>query len=292
MPELPEVETIRRDLEKKILNKKITDIKIFAGKTVGGNHHIFSSKIIGNYFVGVDRRGKLLIFRLRSGDNMLVHLKMTGQLIYEFPRGKEIKFVFGGHQISREPEFILCLPDIHTRVIFTFADRSVLFFNDLRRFGYIKLATHDELEKIEAKYGLEPLSSHFTYKNFVALLAKKKTNLKAFLMNQEMIAGLGNIYADEVCYCAGVLPWRPINKLKPAEIKKIYSCIPKILRLSLKHRGTTFSNYLDSAGKKGNFLTFLKVYDRDGEKCGRCDAIIKKTRHAGRGTHYCASCQK
>ena len=156
----------------------------------------------------------------------------------------------------------------------------------------MKIATSEEVEKVKSKFGLEPLSKNFTLKKFQNIFTNKKTSIKAILMNQELIAGIGNIYADEICFCAKVLPTRAASKLTPAEIKKLYDCIPKILQEAIKHRGTTFKDFRDSDGKKGNYTNFLQVYDRDGEICRRCGSIIKKTRVAGRGTRCCLHCQK
>lgn len=172
----------------------------------------------------------------------------------------------------------------------------------------MKLAEPEAVERALKKYGPEPLSlprpagegqrvrahsQEFTLKYFSALFPKRKnTNLKALLLNQELIAGLGNIYADEICFCAGVRPNRRVGSVTREEQKKLFYCIPKILTAALKHRGTTFRNFLDSSGRKGNYTDFLRVYDRDGQPCKYCGATIKKIRAGGRGTHYCPRCQK
>ena len=320
MPELPEVETIRRDLEKKILNKKIVQVKVRNSKSVGGENTKFVHALTGNVITRIERRGKLMIWWLKhqsvilskaknlvrskldpsvarppqddkAAVALLCHLKMTGQLIYEKEIKNKVDIVAGGHKLSEQD--IECLPNQWTRVMLVFADGGELFFNDLRLFGYMKLANKDMVERALKKYGPEPLSKDFTFTYFSALFPKRKnTTLKALLLNQELVAGLGNIYVDEVCFAAGVKPTRRVGLVTKDEQQKLFHAIPKILTEALKHRGTTFRNFLDSSGKKGNYTDFLKVYDRDGEKCKRCGTVIKKTTAAQRGTHHCPSCQQ
>lgn len=288
MPELPEVETIRQDLRRRILSKKIVQVDVLRKKVVQIGR---AENLIGDNFKEIERRGKLIILVLRSGRYMLVHLKMTGQLIYQ----DESCLVAGGHSMrvdgNSEKEFVK-LPNKYTAVIFSFADKSRLFFNDMRQFGYIKIVSKEEKKKIESKYGIEPLDTKFTQKYFYELLKKSGGNIKTFLLKQEKIAGIGNIYADEVCFQACVRPDRKVGDLKRQEIVKIYQSIKSILKLAVKHRGTTFSDYLDSDGKKGNFVKYLKVYGREGEKCYRCGGVMRKIRVAGRGTVFCLWCQK
>lgn len=299
MPELPEVETIKEDLRKKIIGQKIKNIEIKKDKAVNFLVDSFISVLKNNSFKEIERRGKLMIFKIQNHKKLpiknepitsvLVHLKMTGQLIYEKALNGKVEVVAGGHQIM-EKDFDL--PNKHTQVIFTFKNGGKLFFNDLRRFGYMKIATEAEVDKAESGYGVEPLTKNFTWSVFEKAIGKRKLSIKAALMDQTRIAGIGNIYADETCFCAGVLPMRRVDTLTPDERKKIFSCIPKILKLAVKHRGTSFKDYLDSEGKKGNFVNFLNVYDREGEKCRSCDGIVKKVKSGGRGTHYCPACQK
>ncbi|MFA6485903.1 MAG: bifunctional DNA-formamidopyrimidine glycosylase/DNA-(apurinic or apyrimidinic site) lyase [Candidatus Magasanikbacteria bacterium] len=288
MPELPEVETIRRDLSTRVVDKKIIALDARDHKVADKN---LAKILVGKKFIKIERRGKLLAFLLSDGQYLLAHLKMTGQLIYKEKRTRsKEKIVAGGHKISPSD---LQVPNNFTRVIFSFVDKSQLFFNDMRRFGYLKLASADEKEKIfNENFGIEPLTENFKFKNFSALFARRKTNLKALLMNQKLIAGIGNIYADEACYCAGLLPWRKAGSLTAGELKRLFSSITEVLKVALKNRGTSFDDFVDAQGEKGGHYNFLNVYERDGEKCRRCKSIIKKTRHAGRGTHFCLKCQK
>lgn len=293
MPELPEVETIKEDLRKKILNKKITAVEVRQDKSVNNETDDFIKILKGNAIREIERRGKLMIFRLEKSKgaitSVLVHLKMTGQLIYEKKVDHHVEVVAGGHKLT-EKDFDL--PNKHTHIIFKFEDKGVLFFNDLRRFGYMKLATDEEVQKALARFGIEPLTENFTFENFKHAIGSRNVSIKVALMDQPKIAGIGNIYADEACFCAAIKPTRLVSSLKEEEKKKLFKCIPDILKLAIKHRGTTFRDYMDTEGKKGNFTNFLKVYDHDGDKCPRCGVIIKKIKSNGRGTHFCPSCQK
>lgn len=300
MPELPEVETIRRDLERRIVGKKIKAVEVRDKKVISFSSVIlseakdpfsFGSFLRGQKFAKIERRGKLLAFLVAGEKYLLVHLKMTGQLIYKEKgvRNKE-KMIAGGHKIS---EYDLQVPNKFTRAIFIFADKSQLFFNDMRRFGYMKIVDKKEKERIwREDFGIEPLTKDFKFQDFARLFKNRKTNIKALLLNQKLISGIGNIYADEACFCAGLLPWRKVASLKSIEIKKLFQCISQVLRVAIKNRGTSFSDFVDATGGQGGHYNFLKVYERAGNKCRRCGSIINKIRHAGRGTHYCPECQK
>lgn len=279
------------------MNNKIVQVLVIKNKAVNFETKYFVQALRGNEIRGIDRRGKLMIFRLKKSleiskkreiTSVLAHLKMTGQLIYEKQVKDRLEVIAGGHKLT-EDDF--CLPNKHTQIIFTFAGGGKLFFNDLRRFGYMKIATNSEVEKVLLGFGIEPLTANFTYENFLAALGKRKVSIKVALLDQKKIAGIGNIYADEICFCAKVLPMRQVSTLTANEKKNIFDCIPKIIKMAIKHRGTTFKNYLDSSGKKGNYTDFLRVFDRGGEKCMRCDGVIKKIKSNGRGTHFCSGCQ-
>ncbi|NCN99640.1 bifunctional DNA-formamidopyrimidine glycosylase/DNA-(apurinic or apyrimidinic site) lyase [Candidatus Falkowbacteria bacterium] len=307
MPELPEVETIRRDLAASLVNRKIISLNVLSPKSVSPSVALFCSALVGRQIKTVARRGKLLMFKLslvspklkKSGqtiyDYLLIHLKMTGQLIYL----DGTKKIAGGHSLSKTDTtgFQAAvggeLPNKHTRVVFNFSGGRQLFFNDLRKFGYLKLVTEVERQGLLARnYGPEPLTSEFSVSALAQVLKNKTAKVKALLLDQKLIAGLGNIYVDESLYAAGIDPRRPGDSLKPLEIKKLYLVINKIIRQAIKRRGTTFSDYVDSRGRSGNFSRLLKVYGRDGEKCVNCGSLILKIKVAGRGTHYCQHCQK
>jgi len=280
MPELPEVETIVRDLSKQILGKKITKIEIRLKKIVRSKLDI----LIGQKFLDIERRGKYIFIKIQNGDYLVIHLRMTGQLIYE--DGKQI--IAGGHS-ERENNF--SLPHKHTHFILEFADKSHLYFNDQRQFGYLEIVNLAKKLEYSRRIGIEPLSDEFNLKFFRKIIKSKK-NIKAFLLDQKYIAGIGNIYADEILFDAGVLPTRSVDSLNADEVRKIFLTTRKILKKAIKERGTTFNNYVDANGNKGSFIRLLKVYRREGEQCTRCDAVIKKTKVAGRGTRYCELCQK
>lgn len=284
MPELPEVETIVRDLDKKLENKKILAIESRDKKVwqvaAGDVKNILDKKIRG-----VERRAKMIIFNF--GDYYLImHLKMTGQLVYK----DKAALIAGGHPIISQDKK---LPHKFTRVIFKFNDKSALYFNDVRRFGWIKLAAKDKFIELDRRLGLDPLGRGFTLEYFKQFLARKaKTSIKQILLDQKYVSGIGNIYADEALFAARIKPFRQAKTLKPAEIKKLWQAIPKILRLAIKHRGTSFNDYVDAQGQAGNFIKHLRVYGRSGQKCKNCGQPLKKIKLGGRGTHWCDKCQK
>src|SRR3989344_4419697 len=311
MPELPEVETIRRELEKQIIGHTIKRVEVLAEKTIHGPVAAFKKQLVGNQFTALDRRGKLLIFSFkRDGWKLLIHLKMTGQLVYQ--HGKEL--TFGGHNIS---ESDLRVPNKFTRVVIRFRPKAgqpraggTLYFNDMRRFGFLKLVKDGEVEALVNKsYGLDALDPKFSKQYLTEALKRRgKTSIKAALLDQKHLAGIGNIYADEVCFATGILPNRRVNTLSVSKIKEIYKAIKRVLNLAIKHGGTTFTSkvlaghYIRSDGGMGNFTERLKVFDRTGQQCLRCLAtrdptkrdkigLIQKTRVAGRGTHFCPVCQ-
>jgi formamidopyrimidine-DNA glycosylase len=286
MPELPEVETIVRDLRKKILNKEIVKVDIKLKKIVKNSNKVFISTLQKNTIKDIRRRGKLLIFGLSKNDRyLIIHLKMTGQLVYK----KGNRIIGGGHE---QQNIVNSVPNKYSHVRIHFIDQSILFFNDIRQFGFLKIVNKVELEKYLLNYGLEPLSRDFNIGSFRELIKGKKTNIKAFLLNQKNITGLGNIYVDESLFLAGIKPNRSVNKINDLEIEKLFKAIKDILKRAVKYRGTTFNNYVDADGHSGNFVKKLKVYQREGQLCLRCkEGVIEKTRIAGRGTRYCSQCQ-
>lgn len=286
MPELPEVETIRCGLQAKIVNKKIVKIEVHKIKQIHGDIFEFRKKLIGNSFSKVDRVGKLLIFKLKKGDDyLLVHLKMTGQLIYKHQKN----IVAGGHNLPISQE----LPNKYSHIILYFSDKSILFYNDLRQFGYFKIVSHLVKEEIRKKYGLEPLTKDFTLANFLLAINKKNGILKSILLNQHIFSGIGNIYADEICFRAGLRPDRRVSTLDDNDKKKIFRACHYIMDKAVKFGGTTFSDYRTADGNGGAYIKYLKVYGRAKQLCLKCKKTeIKKYKIAGRGTHFCPTCQK
>jgi formamidopyrimidine-DNA glycosylase len=283
MPELPEVETIRRDLQRALRGKVFRDVVVGKPKLARGSRKNLTKFLKGAEIVGVKRRGKLLILEISNGLFLLMHMKMTGQLIYVDKRHT----VAGGHSYPPVGE----LPGKYSHFIFNFTDGSALYFNDMRQFGYVMLVDEEAKEKVAATYGAEPLSAAFTIEYLASVLKRRQAPLKNVLLDQTAIAGLGNIYVDEACFHAGIRPMRRASSLTKKEIEKLHTAIVHILKLSIEHRGTTFNNYRDGAGRKGNFVHLLKVYGRGGEPCLKCKSILKKVKVAGRGTVYCPKCQ-
>lgn len=269
MPELPEVETIKRELNQTLNGKVISDVQILWAKTVKPNSvSDFRKKIIGKKIVGLERRAKMLFIKLNNNMNLAIHLKMTGQLIYQ-------------------------TPEKHTRLIFTFKDGSKLFFNDMRKFGWVRIIDEKLKKYIDEEIGIEPLSKTFTAVKVKEIFKRyQNRTVKQILLNQKLIAGLGNIYADESAFLSGILPMRKVKTLAEKEITDLHKNIIAVLKLAIQKKGTSSRNYVRSDGSRGGFVPHLMVYGRKGETCKKCNSIILKTKHAGRGTHYCPICQK
>jgi len=285
MPELPEVETIRRDLIKVILDKKISLVEIAKPKIVRNKIKEFQSILTGNSFSNIGRIGKLLYFYLPRKKYLLVHLKMTGQLIYQAKNN----LIAGGHNW---PPLGESLPNKYSHVIFTFTDHSQLFFNDQRQFGYMEIVDQKKLNSIIGKYGIEPLTDQYTYPEFDKIVKKRQTSIKNVLLNQSLIAGIGNIYADEILHAAQIRPEKKAIKLTSKARQDIFNNSQKIIAQAIKYRGTTFNNYRDSNSQKGNYISQLQVYGKEGETCPRCGNTIVRKKINGRSAHYCPHCQK
>jgi len=294
MPELPEVETIRQDLREKILGKKITRVLLTNKAIINVSPQKFKNSLQNQKIVEVERIGKLLMFVLANQEYLLVHLKMTGQLVWikslpnpPFSKGRET--IAGGHP---EPS-VEQLPNKFTRITLEFNNGGKLFFNDIRRFGYMRLENKIELAKIKAKFGPEPLTKEFTFAYLKKVLSNKNKPIKVALMDQDKIAGIGNIYASEICFEAKILPNRKASSLKGAELKALHLACNKVIKIAIKNRGTTFSDYVDTAGRGGYNISFLNVYDREGKNCKVCQKTkIVKIVQGGRGSFYCPKCQK
>ncbi len=284
MPELPEVETIRRDLIKQVIGKKIIKVTIKKSRLVKNPNKYFIRTLVDNKIVKIDRVGKLIIFVLKNNLYLLTHLKMTGQLIYINDKNRTV----GGHSFTSDK---MDYPNQYTYIMIGFADGSNLYFNDIRTFGYMQIVDNKDLQLIKERFGIEPLTKDFTITNWVKLFKNRKTTLKALLLNQQLIAGIGNIYADEICFAAKVRPMRTVNKLTKQEVKILFKQTKKIIKQAIAKRGTTFNNYVDTFGRRGNFVQYLQVYGRGKDKCKICKTNIKKIKLAGRGTHFCPNCQ-
>lgn len=287
MPELPEVETIVRQLRQLLRGKKITAVEVRHTKMVDGKSAAVRRALIGRTITGAERRAKIVCLMLDSGQRVVIHLKMTGQLIYRTGKGK--LGAVGGHPI---PGGVADLPNIYSHVIITFKDSSQLFFNDQRRFGWLRVVGAAAWQKLNDRHGIEPLGRNFSAQTLLQLCQRfPRRPIKQLLMDQAHLVGIGNIYADEACFAARVKPQRRSGDVTQAEQKCLARVIPKILRRAIALGGTTANNYRQADGSKGGFLPFLKVYGRGGKPCRKCRSNIIKTKLGGRGTHYCPQCQ-
>ncbi len=286
MPELPEVETVRGGLEKLIVGKKILSVKCLCEKSLPVSPAEVKQIITGATVTAVRRRAKMLTVDLTGGYSLLVHLKMTGQMVY---RG-EANWG-GGHP---NDSFLNNLPDRSTRVIFHLSGSNTLFFNDQRKFGWIKLYRTDEIETLPVmqKLGPEPLLGD-PWPEFLRRVRRHpRLSIKAAILDQATIAGVGNIYADESLWLAQIHPATKVEQLSDDDLRRLLDGIKRSMSDSLAAGGSTARNYVKADGTRGDYLDkFAAVYKRDGQPCKRCGHDIVKTRVAGRGTHYCPHCQ-
>lgn len=273
MPELPEVETIRRQLARAIVGATIKDVVVnFAGR-LNLPAKKFIQIIKGKKFIGVDRRAKLLIFKLSGGFFILAHLKMSGRFLV----------TTSGASVDK-----------HSHIVFKLSGNRELHWNDFRKFGFLKLVDAVGLEKyLEAQaYGPEPLDKSFTWKKMaMCLRSAPKKKIKPHLLDQTCIAGIGNIYATEALWFAKIHPSTPVGKISDAQMKLLYRGIISVLKKSIAAHGTSADAYFDAFGEEGKFEKQLKVYGREGQLCPRCRAKIKKIKIGGRGSAYCPKCQ-
>lgn len=283
MPELPEVETIKRGLEPLILHKKIVRVEVATEKSFIGE----SAAVEGASVIGLRRRGKALLIDLNNNFTLLIHLRMTGQLIW---RDEDEKDNFAAGHPSKN--FVDKLPNKQTRVSFVFED-GTLYFNDQRKFGFVKLLKTEavEQEKFIAELAKEPWEMEVT-ELFEKCQRHKNAPIKAVLLDQKVIAGLGNIYADESLFYASVHPATRAGLLSEKEVALILEGARNVMMESIDSGGSTMATYVKPDGTTGDYLeNFAQVFRREGKECLRCGAEIKKTRVAGRGTHYCPACQ-
>lgn len=287
MPELPEVETVRSGLERLLPGRIISAVDFDWPKGFPNASQDVQAFLIGAAVTAVRRRAKVLLIELSSRYTLVIHLKMTGQLVF---RGESERFGAGHPNAS----LIGDLPDKSTRVMLTFSDGSRLFFNDQRKFGWMRLLPTAEVPQIDffQKVGPEPLEAAFTWEVLrQQLLRRKNTNIKAALLDQTVVAGVGNIYADESLWGARLHPTTLVRYLTDDDYRHLHKALVDILKLSISKGGSTDQHYVDAEGKPGKYLTFASVFRREGQPCPRCGAIIEKTKVAGRGTHTCPVCQ-
>lgn len=288
MPELPEVETVRRGLNQLILSRRVKAVAHDWPKSFPNSSSDVEMHLVGAEITAVRRRAKVLIIDLDSQYSLVIHLKMTGQMVF---RGEQ---AFGaGHPTD---SLVGELPDKSTRVIIDFDDGSHLYFNDQRKFGWMKLIPTVEIPHIDfmKKVGPEPLSDDFTPRIFIERIRKRNNAvIKAALLDQTVLAGVGNIYADEALWGAKIYPADRVRDVTDRKIRILYAELRFVLELSIEKGGSTDRNYVNAEGKKGSYIDFARVFRREGKACPRHpDTAIIKTRVAGRGTHLCPRCQK
>ena len=278
MPELPEVEVIRRDLEREVVGKRVKSVEADGMRSIRRHHNRkqFAGHLEGKKMTGVERRGKYILVKLEGGEVLVIHLGMSGQLI----RAKGSR-----EQMAK-----------HTHVVITFTQGGQLRFIDPRTFGEMFVTDLDVVEKEVtelAHLGIDPLDSPMSWDQFGRLVASKHQKLKPLLMDQKFMAGIGNIYSDEILWGAGLRWDRMSDSLSPEEIRRLYRSMMEILQEAVKYRGSSLADeqYVDLYGKPGEFQLHHKVYAREGEACRRCRKPLVRQRVGGRSTFFCEACQ-
>lgn len=291
MPELPEVETIRRSLNATVVGKRIARAVVQTHKMVSIGPATVSQYRRGSLAVArrvqrilrgarvltARRRAKLLVLSLSNGWTITIHLKMSGQLLYR-------KRLYAVRSLSSK----------HTHLRVEFSDGSALCYNDPRMFGYVRLVRNDEMDNVPElhAYGPEPLSVRFTPMRLQQIVQRlPKAPLKRILIDQSRIAGIGNIYADEACFAARILPTRRAQSLSIEECHSLYRGIRRVLRTGIRHGGSSVTCYVRLDGSEGHMVQHLAVYGREGMNCIRCRGVVRKIRFLGRGTYFCLACQ-
>lgn len=288
MPELPEVETVRSGLARLLPGRVITAETHDWPKGFPNADADVRQFLLGAEIVAVKRRAKVLLIELSTKYTLVIHLKMTGQLVFD----SRSEHFGAGHP---NDSLVGKLPDKSTRVTLTFQDSSKLFFNDQRKFGWMRLMPTAEVINLDffLKVGPEPLAADFTSTNFIQRMRRRpNSNVKAVLLDQTVIAGVGNIYADESLWGAKIHPTVLVKNLSDTQLVKLYEELRSVLDLAIEKGGSSDKNYVNAEGKRGSYLSFARVFRREGQACPRCGTTIVKIRVAGRGTHLCPNCQK
>ncbi len=292
MPELPEVQTIVNQLKEVLVGKTITGIEVRLPKLWSGN----KDEVVGAKILDVRRRAKMVIIQLDNGKNLVGHLKMTGQLIYgqgnKGDKGYEGEIITFPNPI---PFAGTSLPGKTTHIIFRLSGGGILFFNDMRQFGWVKVLTDDELAEVEGKHGPEPFTDEFTPDYLEKILGSWGRPVKLLLLEQSKISGIGNIYANEGLFCARINPMKRGKEVEKEKIKKLYDCLKKVLAEGLKYHGSSAGDeaYVDASGQPGKMQEHFKVYGRTGQPCpNNCGGKIVRSEIGGRGTFFCPKCQK
>jgi formamidopyrimidine-DNA glycosylase len=274
MPELPEVETVRAALAPALTGRRLDRVDILDTRLVRPFEPLaVAAELEGERVAAVERRGKYLIVRFESGRSLLIHLRMTGSLRHT-PRGS----------VADDP---------HRRAVVKLDDGSDVMYRDVRRFGTWRLLEPEELAPyLDQRLGVEPFSRDFTPSRFAQRLENRRAPIKAALLDQRTLAGMGNIYADEALWRARIHPLRVAGDLTADEVKRLRNAVRRALEAGIARQGATLRDYATPDGTRGRMQHEFKVYGRGGEPCDRCGTPIEKTRVAGRGTWYCPSCQQ
>lgn len=283
MPELPEVETIRIGLNKYLTGHVIEEVIVNLPKQISGDYQA----LIGAKVLGVERFGKGLVVQLDNGFSITIHVKMTGQMLYKNPKTTK-QVIPGNKKVDLE-----ALPDKYTHVVFYLDKGAVLYYRDVRQFGWIKIVKTDSVasQSYFKSLGPEPLRD-LTFEKFQSILAKRKTPIKMLLMDQGQIAGIGNIYANDALYLSGVHPTRPANSLDAQEQEKLFEAVETVLKKGIEVGGASEWSYVDALGEAGRYQDFFKVYRKHGQNCPVCGSTIETIRMGGRGTFFCPRCQR
>ncbi len=288
MPELPEVETLRRGLEHYLVGHTIESVELLQTKQLHG----LPKDIEGGKIVSVERFGKGLVITLNNGKSIAIHIKLTGQLVYRGPDQPK--------HIAISPTRVGEVPNNHTHIIFHLDKDATLYYNDIRQFGWLKVIKTDEVKELSffKELGPEfPLVSYsgqarMTKERFGEILAKARTAIKPLIMDQKKMAGVGNIYANDSLYLAKIDPRRQANSLSDKEKEELFDAIMKVLKKGLEEGGASELTFVNALGEEGNYQNHSLVYGHQGQKCKRDGTMIKKFMLAGRGTYMCSSCQK
>ena len=274
MPELPEVETIRQKLEPRLVGRRLEHVEIYDPRLVRPFEPVaVAAELEGERVAALERRGKYLIVRFESGKVLLIHLRMTGSLRHA-----------ANGTLADDP---------HRRAVVKLDDGSDVAYRDVRRFGTWLLLRDDELEPyLATRLGAEPLHGGFTARVLGERLAGRRAPIKAALLDQRTLAGMGNIYVDEALWRAKIHPHAPASELTPAQHRALHRAIRQSLEAGIARQGATLRDYRTPDGSSGRMQHEFKVYGREGEPCERCGAPIEKTRAGGRGTWYCSTCQR
>lgn len=291
MPELPEVETIVRQLDRTLKGKVIKTVEVLKKRSFVGDEKELRGKMI----MSVERVAKMLIIRFVEFEKVLViHLKMTGQLIWRpdnwMDKRDFSKEVVGGHPST---DWIGKLPSSHTRVVVQFEDKSSLFFNDMRIFGWMKLMSQEELKLMTDELPPDVTDKkRFTFEYFRSLCVRTKKSIKLLVMDSAKIGGAGNIYANDALWVAKIDPHRPASSLSEEEMIELYQAVKMVINEGIRYGGATYSDFVGADGLGGKYQEHFRTYKRDGKPCLECGELIKKGKIGGRGTFWCGRCQK